>query len=189
MFARIFEAWCVRWFKRNGWSIQNSIPESIKQYVLIVAPHTSNWDFPVGVAARKLLGLNVRYVAKKELFIWPLRSTLIRLGGYPVDRSKNNSFVDQVVGLFRNIEDFAICVTPEGTRSKVTKWKSGFYHMALLAEVPIIMVGFDYASRKVVLADPFWPTSDKEADFEIMHRFFAGMTPKIPENSQYTAGN
>lgn len=185
MFSRIFEAWSVRWFKRHGWRINQVFPAHLKQYVLIVAPHTSNWDFPIGVAARKLLGLNVKYVAKSELFKWPIKNTLLQLGGYPIDRSKSNSFVEQVVHLFNEIEDFAVCITPEGTRSKVTRWKTGFYHMAVQAEVPVIMVGFDYLRKLVLVSDPFQPTGHMEADFKSMQEYFKGIVPRYPEKSMY----
>lgn len=186
MFSRIFESICLRWFHRHGWSITQNIPPSLKQYVLIVAPHTSNWDFLVGVAARKIMGINVKYVAKSELFKWPIRNTLLQLGGFPVDRSKKNSFVDNVVQYFKTIDDFAVCITPEGTRSKVAKWKTGFYHMAILAQVPIIMVGFDYEKHSVVVSDPYYPSGNMEADFEEMHAFFRPIVARHPHLSQYT---
>lgn len=176
---------CIWWFRSTGWTIPKAVPPELKQYVLIVAPHTSNWDFPIGVAARKIMGLKVRYVAKKELFKWPIRGTLLRLGGYPVDRSKKTSFVDQVVAFFEEMDDFAITITPEGTRKKVKKWKTGFYHMAIQAKVPIVMVGFDYASKTVKVSDPYIPTGDMDSDFENFHDFFRKITPRFPEKSQY----
>lgn len=185
MFSRLFELYSLWYFKRNGWSISQHVPASLKKYVLIVAPHTSNWDFPIGIAARKLMGLKVRYVAKKELFKWPVKGTLMKLGGYPIDRSKNNKLVDQVVELFETIDDFSVCITPEGTRSKVNRWRTGFYHMATKANVPIIMVGFDYAKRIVKVSDPFHSTGDIEADFKEMQGFFRGITPRYPELAQY----
>lgn len=185
MLSSIFVWLCVAWFKVRGWRIPKRFPVGLKQYVLAVAPHTSNIDFPVGVAARRLLGLNVKFVAKAELFKFPVRSILLNLGGYPVDRSKKSNFVDQVVELFQTKNDFAICVTPEGTRSRVETWKTGFYHMAVKAGVPIIMVGFDYPMRVVVVSDPFQPTGDMETDFARMDQFFEKIVPKHPENSKY----
>lgn len=186
MLSSIFVWLCVIWFKMRGWRIPKRFPVGLKQYVLAVAPHTSNIDFPIGVAARKLLGLNVQYVAKKELFKFPIAGVLKSLGGYPIDRSKKTNFVEQVVSLFQTEEDFAICVTPEGTRSRVETWKTGFYHMAMKAGVPIMMVGFDYPLRVVVVSDPFMPTGDMEADFAQMDRFFEKIVPKNPANSKYT---
>lgn len=185
MFARIFEAICIRWFNSNGWTISRRFPPELKQYVLVVAPHTSNWDFMVGVAARKLLGLNVKYVAKKELFFWPIGGTLKRLGGYPVDRSKGAGFVFQIAKLFRTIDDFAVTVTPEGTRGKVGKWKTGFYHMARQAGVPIMIVGFDYEKKVVVVSKPFETTGDMEADIKAIQAQLKGIVPRHPENGMY----
>ncbi len=183
MFSGIFEWLCIRWFKAKGWRISQNLPPELLQYVLIVAPHTSNWDFPIGVAARKLMGLEVKYVAKSELFRWPVKGTLLRLGGYPIDRSKSNSFVDNVVGLFQTIPNFAVCITPEGTRGKVNKWRTGFYHMAVQAHVPIIMVAFDYAERLVKVSDPFHPTGQQDEDFDIIYAFFRTVVAKYPELS------
>jgi len=185
MFARVFEALCVRWFKFNGWTLSRYFPPDLKQYVLVVAPHTSNWDFPVGIAARKLLGLNVKYVAKKELFFWPIGATLKKLGGFPVDRSQNTSFVDQITELFYTIDDFCVTVTPEGTRGKVDQWKTGFYHMARQASVPVMTVGFDYAKKVVVVSEPFETTGDMEADIATIKSQLKGIVPRHPENGMY----
>jgi 1-acyl-sn-glycerol-3-phosphate acyltransferase len=175
----------VWWFKLNGWKIKGSIPESVKQYVLVVAPHTSNIDFFVGVAARKLLKINVKYLAKKELFKFPFKGMFLGLGGYPVDRSKKNSLVDQVVTFFEQDHDFALCVTPEGTRKRTEKWKTGFYIMAQKAQVPIVMVGFDYQNKEVVVSDFFKPSGDLETDINFMHKFFEKIVPKHPDKSMY----
>ncbi|MEM9052943.1 MAG: 1-acyl-sn-glycerol-3-phosphate acyltransferase, partial [Bacteroidota bacterium] len=113
----MFTQLCVLWFKLSGWGFKGTIPTDQKQYILVVAPHTSNIDFFVGVAARRILQIDVKYLAKKELFKFPLKTLFLRLGGYPVDRSKKNSLVDQVVGFFQNDPKFALCVTPEGTRN------------------------------------------------------------------------
>lgn len=185
MFAKAFEWICVRWFMRNKWTLSGRVPAGLKKYVLVVAPHTSNWDFVVGVAARKLLGINVKYVAKKELFIWPIAGTMKRLGGFPVDRSKHTSFVDQMTEFFNNIDDFSVTVTPEGTRGKVSKWKTGFYHIARQAGVPVITVGFDYVRKCVVLNAPILPTGDIEADFELYKKQLSGIVPKNPECGMY----
>lgn len=185
MFASIFEFLCIRWFRAKGWTISQRFPPELKKYVLVVAPHTSNWDFVVGVAARKLLGLNVKYVAKKELFFWPIGGTLKRLGGFPVDRSKKTSFVDQITGFFNTIEDFCVTVTPEGTRAKVDKWKTGFYHMARQAGVPVMTVGFDYEKKVVVVSEPFETTGDMEADIAAIQAQLKGIVPRNPENGMY----
>jgi len=185
MISGLFTQLCVLWFKLAGWKIKGRFPPEIKQYVLVVAPHTSNVDFFVGVAARKLLGINVKYLAKSELFRFPIQRLLLNLGGYPVDRSKKNSLVDQVTGYFRDQDDFALCVTPEGTRGKVSEWRTGFYIMAVKARVPIVMVGFDYDRKTVVISDFFEPSGDMEKDLGFMHAFFGKINPKHPEKSMY----
>jgi 1-acyl-sn-glycerol-3-phosphate acyltransferase len=185
MISALFTQLCVWWFKWTGWKVEGSFPPEIKQYVLVVAPHTSNVDFFIGVAARKILGIDVKYLAKKELFKFPFRGLFLGLGGYPVDRSKKNSLVDQVVGFFNAPVSFALCVTPEGTRKRRDTWKTGFYVMATQAEVPIVMVGFDYALKKVIVSDFFDPSGNMEEDLEHMHRFFEKITPKHPELSMY----
>ncbi len=184
MISKLFVWLCVKWFRLVGWKIEKPFP-ALRKYVLIVAPHTSNIDFPIGVAARKILNINARYVAKKELFIFPVRKLMVHLGGYPVDRSKKNSFVENVVELFKEIEDFAICVTPEGTRSKVNTWKTGFYHMALAAAVPIVPVGFDYGSKTVMIGMPLIASGNIETDFEKLHLYFSKIRARHPENSMY----
>lgn len=185
MISSAFTQLCVWWFKLNGWKMRGAIPDDLKQYVLVVAPHTSNIDFFVGVAARKLLKINVKYLAKKELFKFPFRGMFLGLGGYPVDRSKKNSLVDQVVGFFKNDPDFALCVTPEGTRDRTDKWKTGFYIMAQKAQVPIVMVGFDYQTHEVVIAEAFEPSGELDSDIEFMHKFFEKIVAKHPEKSMY----
>ncbi len=185
MISKLFVWLCVRWFKITGWHISKYIPTDLRNYVLVVAPHTSNIDFFVGIAARKLMGINVKYLAKKELFVFPIANVLLNLGGYPVNRTKNMSLVDFVVEKFQTEPSFAITVTPEGTRSKVDKWKTGFYHIANKAKVPIVMVGFDYQRKWVVSSEPFIPSGDMENDFSKMYRFFENIIPRHPEKAEY----
>ncbi|MEQ9422908.1 MAG: 1-acyl-sn-glycerol-3-phosphate acyltransferase [Cyclobacteriaceae bacterium] len=166
----------------TGWSVQGNSPENIPKYVLIVAPHTSSWDFFVGVAARSIARIeNVKFIGKKELFRFPLGMVMKFLGGYPVDRSKNNNLVENVVSIFSEKEKFAIALAPEGTRQKVKKLRSGFYHIAKKAGIPIIMVGFDFKKKVVDIQDPFYPTDNTEADMEFIWHYFTGVTGQKPE--------
>jgi len=185
MISWLFTQLCVLWFRSTGWGFSGAIPKDQKQYVLVVAPHTSNVDFFVGVAARRILKINVKYLGKKELFKFPFKRLFFGLGGYPVDRSKNNSLVDQVVSFFKDDPEFALCVTPEGTRGKTDKLKTGFYIMAERANVPIVMVGFDFKLKQVVISDFFSPSGDMQNDLIHMRKFFEKITPKHPENSMY----
>jgi 1-acyl-sn-glycerol-3-phosphate acyltransferase len=179
----------VQWFKLSGWIIPKAFPDDLPKYVMVVAPHTSNMDFFVGVAARKLLNIDTKYMAKKELFVFPIKSLMLSLGGYPVNRSKNMSFVDYMKGLFDQEDEFSICITPEGTRKQVSKWKTGFYHIAVAAQVPIILIGFDYAKKWIVISEPFMPSGTFNDDLERMLRFFEKITPKHPENWTYSLEN
>lgn len=183
MISKLFIWLCVRWFKISRWHISKNVPQSVRQYVLVVAPHTSNIDFFVGIAARRLMNINVKFAAKKELFVFPVKQLLLNLGGVPVDRSKKTSFVDQMADNYARINDFAITVAPEGTRSKVGKWKTGFYHIAVKAKVPVIMVGFDYQKKWVITSEPFQVSGDIESDFKRMYKFYGGIVPKYPEKA------
>ena len=135
-----------------GWKIKGSFPEELKKYIIAVAPHTSNWDFPVGLAARSILRIQkARFLGKSQLFTpaygWFFRA----LGGYPVERSSSHDMVDQVVTIFNSHEEFILALAPEGTRKKVEKFRTGFYYIAKKANVPIIPVGFDFANKEVVV--------------------------------------
>jgi len=185
MISRLFVWLCARWFYWAGWQIPKAVPRTLRQYVLVVVPHTSNVDFFVGIAARKLMHLNCVFLAKKELFRFPVKRLLLNLGGYPVNRSKKTSMVDYMASIYAADPDFAICVAPEGTRSKVEDWKTGFYHIALAAKVPITMVGFDYERKWIVCAEPFIPSGDLESDLTLMHSFFDKIVPKVAKNSNY----
>lgn len=178
---RAISKFLLRFF---GWKIITEYEELPKKYVIIVVPHTSNWDFPIGLMVRSAMQLNTKYVGKDSLFKNPAVGAVMRwLGGYPVDRSKSNNFVDAVVDLFNSKEEFAITIAPEGTRKKVDKLKTGFYYIALGAKVPIIMVKFDWGKKIIGFSRPFFPTGDKDADFEFITSYFRGAKGRVPENS------
>lgn len=166
-----------------GWKIIGTIPDDLKKSILIVIPHTSNWDFPLGILVRTVIEKDIKFLAKSSLFK-PLYGWLFKaLGGYPVDRSKNNNMVDAVVDIFNNKEAFSIQIAPEGTRSKVDHLKTGFYYISLKAKVPLILTKFDYEHKQVVFSSPFYPTGNKEADFEFIYDYFRGVKGKHPEKS------
>ncbi|MDN4164069.1 lysophospholipid acyltransferase family protein [Cytophagales bacterium LB-30] len=165
-----------------GWRLVGNFPHHIHKFIVAVAPHTSNWDFLVGLAGRSLFRIQyVKFLGKSQLFKWPYGFLFRWLGGYPVDRSKHNNLVDQVVEMYRKHERFAIALAPEGTRSKVSQIKTGFYHIARKAEIPIILVGFDYAKKQIIVRDPFYPSVDAEADMVEILNFFKGISGKYPE--------
>lgn len=165
-----------------GWNTAVSFPyHHLKKYIIIVGPHTSNWDFVIGLAYRSLARLNhVKFLGKKELFKPPFGFIFSALGGIPVDRKSHNNLVDDAVRLFNQQEEFAIALAPEGTRKKVDKLKTGFYFIAHRAGVPVIMVGLDYKKKVLLFSEPFVATGDLSADMEQIMAFYGPIQGKYP---------
>lgn len=177
--AKYFFQFC---FWIVGWKMKGQRPD-VKKYVLIVAPHTSNWDFFVGVCARSISGLKSRFLIKDSITKIPIVGNVIHaLGGRGVDRSKNTNLVDQVVELFEKEEEFVMTIAPEGTRSYNPKWKTGFYRIALQANVPIQVVGFDFENRIVEYAEVIYPTENMDSDIERIQAYYRRIKGKNPEN-------
>lgn len=170
------------YFKILGWDLENHFDPSIKKCVVIVAPHTSNFDFFIGLLVRKIMNVHIDFIGKKELFRWPYGWYFRKIGGSPVDRSKNQKKVDAIAQLFKEHEIFRLALSPEGTRRKVEKWKTGFYFIALKAKVPIIMASFDFGKKLVKISPPFYVTGNFEKDFTQIKSYFEGVEGKIPEN-------
>ena len=166
-----------------GWKLDGSIPINLKKYIIAVVPHTSNWDFPLGLIVRASLGREIKFIGKHTLFGFPHGILFRALGGYPVDRSKNNNLVDSVAEIFNSKDEFAICLAPEGTRKRVEKLKTGFYYMAKKSNVPLILVRFDYKTKVIGVSDPFYTTNDETSDFKIIYSFYKGAVGKIPKYS------
>ena len=175
-------AWWI--FTVKGWKVEGRFPFELNKSILVVAPHTHYLDFFLGLAIRKKVHIEfVHFLGKKELF-WGIFGVILRhLGGFPVERSKNLNQVDQVVSLYNQKESFHIALSPEGTRKKVAKLRTGFYHIAKNAQVPIIMVGLDFDNKKVVFAEPFLTTDNETADKQKIVAFFKGMKGYVPEYS------
>lgn len=165
----------------TGWKMVGQLPD-IPKFVLIVAPHTSNWDFFVGVGALFGLGLRLSFLGKDSIFIPPFGQILRWLGGMPVDRSISRDRVAEMVDAFNSHDRLIFGLTPEGTRKKVTEWRTGFYHVALGAKVPIVPVAFDYGKKALIIGEPFYPTGNAAADIAKLRAWFAKVTPKRPEN-------
>lgn len=166
----------------SGWTIQGSFPYHLKKSVLIVGPHTSNWDFMIGLAFRSKLRIQqARFLGKKELFTGPFGWIFRKLGGVPVNRSAQNNLVDEVAALFESNESFLLVLSPEGTRKKVDRLRTGFYYIAKKAGVPIVMSAFDFENKKLLIAAPFYPGNDEAADIDSVTRFYAPVKGKIPE--------
>ncbi|NOT76245.1 MAG: acyltransferase [Cyclobacteriaceae bacterium] len=168
-------------FKIIGWKVEGQMPPD-KKFIIAVAPHTSNWDFLVGVAARSLLRIyKAQFLGKSELFRPPFGWFFRALGGHPVKRTTKEDMVDQVVKIFNEHKEFILAMAPEGTRKKVEKLRTGFYYIAKGANVPIVPVGFDFGNKKVVVADPIFPSGDIEKDLEKLTAFYRTITGKNPE--------
>ena len=179
MIARISK-WILKIF---GWKIEVELDEFPPKYVIIVVPHTSNWDFPKGLLLRKAYNQDIKFAAKDALFKWPLGPIMKALGGYPVNRQANTNMTQAIIDIFNSKETFKLNIAPEGTRSKVDKLKTGFYYIAKGANVPIIMCKFDYGNKILSFSKPFYTSDDMEADFKKIDDYFKGVVGKYPEKS------
>ena len=170
------------YFKIMGWKINGEFPPDLKKYIVAVAPHTSSWDFIIGVMVRSIMKMqNTKFLGKSPLFKSPFGWFFRAIGGYPVDRSRHNDMVQQVTDLFNSHENFILGIAPEGTRQKVDKLKSGFYYIAKKASIPIIPCGFDFAKKEVVIGQPFYPSDDIEKDMGFLLSFYRRISGRNPE--------
>lgn len=169
----------------TGWKTTGKLPPEIKKYIVLVVPHTSNWDFPLGICGRHLVGLsNTKVLMKKELFTNPVLGSFFKsFGGVPVDRSKTSSLVDQIAKNFEDNDDFGLIITPEGTRSYRKKWKTGFYYIAQKANIPLVLGFIDYKKKELGIGYVFYPTGDIESDLAEIKEFYKTKIPKHPEKS------
>ncbi|MGM0636248.1 MAG: 1-acyl-sn-glycerol-3-phosphate acyltransferase [Bacteroidota bacterium] len=165
-------------FKILKWKIAGRLDPAIQKMVIIVVPHTSWHDFYIGALVRKIIDFEIHYVAKKELFNSIFGWYFRWMGGAPIDRSKRKNTVDQVVQIFHNREKFRLTITPEGTRKKVDKWKSGFYHIAHQANAPIVPVAFDYGTKTIKIGKAFYPTGNYLQDLPKIKCFFKNVRGK-----------
>jgi 1-acyl-sn-glycerol-3-phosphate acyltransferase len=159
------------WVKASGWRLEGELPD-VAKLVLIVAPHSSWWDGVHGLLFKVALGADITFMAKRELFRWPLGGLLRRLGGVPIERRAAHDVVEQMVDRFRANERLWLGIEPEGTRKAVVKWRSGFWHIAREAGVPILPGYFDYPRKVIGLGPLFQPTGDKDADIAALREFY-----------------
>jgi len=171
-------------FKRIlGWKLVGNFPKYLKKYVVIAAPHTSWQDFPIAILARNYTGEKINFIGKSSLFSSPFGFIFRALGGTPVDRSQSSNMVDAIVQIFENKKEFRLGISPEGTRKKVTHWKTGFYYIAKGANVPIVMATLDFEHKQIKFSEPYKTTNNKEKDFEYFHAFFKGVKGRHSELS------
>lgn len=168
-------------FRLMGWKIVGSINADIKKCVMMVMPHTSAHDFYLGIFTRGITGLEMNWVGKKELFRFPFGFYFRYMGGEPLDRSGGLNKVDSIAAIFQRKEIFRLAVAPEGTREKVTELKTGFYYIALKANVPIVPVAFDFGKKEVNLGNPLSPSGAIENDMAILKKHFIGVKGKNPQ--------
>ncbi|MGA9572994.1 MAG: lysophospholipid acyltransferase family protein [Lysobacterales bacterium] len=176
MLAR-FSQWIL---EKLGWSLDVELPD-IDKYVAIAAPHTSNWDFPLGILTVWAISVKVSWLGKHSLFRWPYGWYFRAIGGVPVRRDSGQNYIQQMTELFNNSEHLVLALAPEGTRSKTDHWKTGFHTIARAANVPILMGYFDYPNKQVGIGGMFYPTDDIEADFKTIRDFYKDRRGKNPE--------
>ena len=171
------------YLKLTGWKIGSRLDPSIKKCVLVAAPHTSNWDYPFALATLYACGVKTNFLAKKSLFKFPLGIIMRASGGVPVDRSKHNNMVEAMISKLKESKELILMIPAEGTRSYTKEWKSGFYHTAMGAGVPIVMGYLDYKNKVAGFGDLFYPTGDYPKDLAAIQNFYRQFTAKHPEKS------
>lgn len=176
--ANRFTAWVgLTFLKILGWRVEGEIP-SIRKFVIIAAPHTSNWDFPITLAVAFALRIKIYWMGKAAMFRWPFGGILRWLGGIPIDRSRSHNVVDQSIQAFQERDQLIMVVPPEGTRKKVSYWKTGFYHIARGAGVPIVLGFLDYRRKAGGIGPTFFPTGRIEEDMRQIRTYYATITGK-----------
>lgn len=168
-------------FRLLGWKLIGTIDANVKKCVIAVIPHTCNFDFFLGLFSRGIIGLEMNFVGKKELFKFPFGWYFRSVGGAPLDRSGGKNNVDATVEVFNNREVFRLALSPEGTRKKVTELRTGFYYIALKANVPIIPVAFDYSKKEVRIGQPIYVSGNYEEDMKMILPHYKDAVGKIPE--------
>jgi 1-acyl-sn-glycerol-3-phosphate acyltransferase len=170
-----------QWILRMaGWKVVLTTEEPPKS-VICVAPHTSNWDFIVGKLSYWAVNRKTSFLIKKSWFIFPFGQMFSAMGGIPVDRSKKTSVTDQMAEEFKKREIFHLGITPEGTRALRQRWKMGFYHIALKANVPIELAYMDYKKKEMGIKEVFMPTGDEKADMDHIREYYKDMNARFPE--------
>ena len=160
-----------------GWKIKGRPPDLAK-YIVIAYPHTSNWDFPLGVAVSILFRIKIYWLGKESLFKGVAGPVMKWLGGKPIDRSEAHDVVQQTINTFEQNDAMIVAVAPEGTRSQVGKWKTGFYHIAVGANLPIILGYFDYAKKQAGCLESFTPTGNIDQDMISIKTAYQGVEGK-----------
>lgn len=162
-----------------GWEFEGAWPKGVKKSIIIVVPHTSWHDFYVGLLVRRILNVEIKFLAKKELFKPPFGWYFKWMGGTPLDRTPGQKKVEAIADVFKGKEEFRLALSPEGTRKKVKDWKTGFYYIAKSAGVPIVMIAFDFGRKRVKVSEPLYISDDMEADFKKIRKFYKDVIGKV----------
>jgi 1-acyl-sn-glycerol-3-phosphate acyltransferase len=170
------------YLKITGWRRVGRLPD-IPRCVMIAAPHTSNWDAPIALAIVFAFRFKANWLVKHTAFRWPFQGVLRWLGAIPIDRTKSTDVVTQMVEELKKRAELVLLIAPEGTRKKVTRWKTGFYHIACGAGVPLVLAFLDYARKEGGLGPVIQPTGDLEADMAKILGFYATVTGRHPEKT------
>lgn len=167
-----------------GWKVDGVYPREISKFLITVAPHTSFYDFPIGILFRNWYKVQINFIIKAELANHVILGPFIKwLGGIPVNRSKATNFVQSIASLYDEYDNLYICITPEGTRKKVTKFKSGFYYIAKHANIPILPIVFDFEHKTLRIKELVYLGDNAESDIEQFQNIYRGYLGKRPENS------
>ena len=178
-------AWgMVQWYRLSGWRAEGQLPPYPKM-VIVGASHTSNWDFLVFLGTVRAVGRHVRFIGKHTLFRGPMGGFMRGLGGVPVNRDSSKDLVSQVVDQVEKHDDFVLIVAAEGTRSYTTRWRTGFYHIAHKAGIPIVCAGPDYPTKRGIFGPVIHPTGDYDEDMKPAFAFFRSLRPKRPERAGF----
>lgn len=171
---------CGLLLKLAGWSVDITVPDYPK-VIICVAPHTSNWDFVLGKLAYGAVGRRAGFLMKESWFFFPLGCLFRAIGGVPVPRRRGSHLTDEIVRRFDTSERLALAITPEGTRSRTSSWRTGFLRIALGANVPIVLGVIDYPSKSIMIRDTFTPTADIDADIKAIKRYYRPFTGRHPD--------
>ncbi|ALL13473.1 lysophospholipid acyltransferase family protein [Caulobacter henricii] len=180
--ARLVKWALATYFRLQGWSVEGQAPAS-RKFVVIAAPHTSNWDFVYFIGAADALHLNLSFMGKASLFRWPFAGIMRDLGGVPIDRSQSRDTVSVMAEEFSRRDEFMLTIAPEGTRGKARQWKTGFYNIALKAGVPMVCGMMDYRRKVVSLGEAIMASGDYEKDMVKLAAIYQSCSPKYPERA------
>ncbi len=163
-----------------GWKVDITVPDYPK-CIICVAPHTSNWDFVLGKLAYAAIGRRAGFLMKEAWFFFPLGLIFKAIGGIPVPKKRGSSLATEIVTRFNATDKMVLAITPEGTRKRVTEWRYGFLHIAIGAQVPIVLGVIDYGTKTISIKEEFIPSGDCDADMRKIKDFYSGFTACYPE--------